>query len=150
MGIYEYDLESGQRKEIQRVENMTRFDVGPGDRIVVATAGNRILVTPAGGSALREIWRAQKSGVLTGVFTWAPDGRHLYFRWEDVESENPWDAALWRIATTGGPAVRVGLQDGGSDRVSPDGKRIVFTGAGAGRAEVWAMENMLSTLRGAR
>ncbi|MGD8896256.1 MAG: tetratricopeptide repeat protein [Acidobacteriota bacterium] len=111
--------------------------------ISAAEGGGRVfwILNPAGGEPRR------LQGVAGGVygFTWAADGRHILNARRAAEA----GFELWRVSIDGGEPELLGSLSGSSSTVmvvshlsaSPDGKRIAFSRAQLGGAEVWVMEN---------
>ena len=62
------------------------------------------------------------------------------------------DMQLWRVSAEGGPPEYAGLAAAGigSLDMSRDGKRIIFGVGGLPRNELWALDNLESTLRASR
>jgi Tol biopolymer transport system component len=87
--------------------------------------------------------RLQRAAGGFSGFNWAADGRHILYTRRTAERRYQ----LWRLSIDGGDPELLGLLSDSSGMVvshlsaSPDGKRIAFSRAQLGGAEVWVMEN---------
>ena len=74
---------------------------------------------------------------------WTPDGATVLFTQWNFQSPNA--VSLWRVSTGGDEPESLGLAREALRDVSvnPSGSRITFT-AGNPRAEIWALENLLT------
>ena len=74
---------------------------------------------------------------------WTPDGATVLFTQWNLQSPNA--VSLWRVSTGGGEPESLGLAREALRDVSVNlsGSRITFT-AGNPRAEIWALENLLT------
>jgi len=152
-------LETGQETELYRAPcdcvGYYGLTVSPdGSRLAFAVnvADKRaLMIMPADGGTPREIYRSGYDyGFIfpQGAMTWAKDGRHLIVTAKCGPGE---DHRLCAIPTEGGELKPLGLrmQRIPTRMLSPDGRRIAFTGA-TQKQELWVIRNLLSELAGAR
>ena len=99
-------------------------------------------IRPLSGGASKEFAHATAPETLM-FQDWTPDGAAVLFtRWD---FQSPKEISLWRVSTGGGEPESLGLAREALRDVSvnPSGSRITFT-AGNPRAEIWALENLLT------
>jgi Tol biopolymer transport system component len=144
-GIRAHDVATGEEKEIPS-RDATDFALSPDGRFLAVPREDRAskssvleIVAIEDGQS-RELLRVPGSGSFAHALAWSADGRFLFFTKRRGETSE-----LWRIAVEGGESEKLGLAMEGLSEVRPhpDGRRIAFS-AGAFRAEIWAMENLLS------
>lgn len=148
-GIRVRELETGREKDLYRPTTRSQLRylaLSPDGRWLAFVsrggaqeAGTPLLVMPAAGGELRELFKASRPEALE----WTADGTHLLFA---SGSE------LWRIPAEGGQPERLGLKTLSANAtlsVHPDGRRIAFTG-GEQMHEIWVMENFLPPVRAGR
>lgn len=80
---------------------------------VPASGGNAVQVTPAG-------WPFHPR--------WSPDGKRIFFRWDGIASV-PSEGGEISIGPVGADSKISEATPGGGNAVSPDGEKIVFSGA---------------------
>jgi Tol biopolymer transport system component len=153
------DLESGDTRELYRLEGETRIDLAlsPDGRWLSFINGGRAVerslrIMPASGGDAREAWSfgKMKQGTPSINHTWAPDGRYILFGTMDPFDLPAW--SLWRVPVEGGPPEKMGLQRRWgiwSVTVRPDGRQLAFAGRGGAStdSELWVMENFLPELK---
>jgi Tol biopolymer transport system component len=111
--------------------------------------GGRVfwIMNPAGGEPRR---LQNAAGGFYG-FNWAADARHILYARKAAGA----GFQLWRLSIDGGEPQLLGLLSDSSGTVvshlsaSPDGKRIAFSRAQLGGADVWVMEHFLPVAKGA-
>ena len=95
----------------------------------------QVFVVPASGGAPRQV----TSGDITfnGAIDWARDGRSLYVTGLPLENavNAPGDNSIYRVSIQDGDVVQITDRDGPENNVavSPDGRRILFSGYDDGR-----------------
>lgn len=153
------DLDTGREKELYRTESrMTGFfglTLSPdGIRLAFFTqisGGVRALVTmPESGGELKEIYRGKKGeGLLLNYegACWTKDGRHLIVTGHIYPTEP--DQLLAFPADGGQPRTLTTMPRILNPSISPDGRRILFTGAREKR-ELWVFRNFLPPLAASR
>jgi Tol biopolymer transport system component len=153
------DLESGDTRELYRLEGETRIDLAlsPDGRWLSFINGGRaaersLRIMPASGGDAREAWSfgKMKQGTPSINHTWAPDGRHILFGTMDPSDMPAW--SLWRVPVEGGAPEKMGLQRRWGIwyvTVRPDGRQLAFAGRGGAStySELWVMENILPELK---
>jgi Tol biopolymer transport system component len=154
--IYNLDAEQERKLDLQLPAGAKGYVSGlalsPDGRqlafIIAFDDGYSLCIAPSAGGETREVLRLPVAETpryphRKSWLVWMPDGRHLLFpRLKDEGIE------LWRISVEGGEAQNLGLtmKKIRDLSVHPDGSRIAFTGPGPrSGAEVWVMENILST-----
>jgi Tol biopolymer transport system component len=142
-GIRARDLATGGEREVR--SDASEFALSPDGRFLAVPREDRAskssvleVVTIEDGQA-RELLRVPASGAFSHALAWSPDGRFLFFAKDQGEKRD-----LWQIAIETGEMQKLGVSMEGLSEVRPhpDGRRIAFS-AGAFRAEIWVMENML-------
>jgi Tol biopolymer transport system component len=154
--IIAYDLETKEKKEIYRGEFNPSYIVGrnaffahelalsPDGKLLAFNKGWSpvLMVVPADGGEVREVWRMKEEGEQISTVAWMPDGKELIY----VSYQLPERTIdeTWRIAVDGGEPQKLGLS---MERihwlsVHPDGHQIVF-GSIQRSKDVWMMENFL-------
>ena len=113
---------------------------------VIGRVGNAaeasLWIKPLSGGASKEFAHATAPETLM-FQDWTPDGAAVLFTRWNFQSPNA--VSLWRVSTGGGEPESLGLAREALRDVSvdPSGSRITFT-AGNPRAEIWALENLLT------
>lgn len=158
------DLETGHETEMYR--GSARSLLGPcggsvspdGQRLAVCvrdpeTRSMAVMVLTAGETPRELGPRVRYPEFIDDILALTPDGRQVLYTTFDRESAL-WAHKVWRIGIEGGapqeiqlPMERLGYVDVVS--FHPDGRRIAFVSRPNSK-EVWAMENFLSALRGAK
>ena len=133
--------DSTQKKHVSDVRVITRAQYRwNGGGYTDVTAHNHIWTVPASFTALGALQTAKQ--ITFGEFDegepiWSPDGSRLYFtsnrRLEPYYESG--GAELYSVPATGGAILKVASIDGdiGTIALSPDGKRIAFTGNANGK-----------------
>ncbi len=109
-----------------------------------------LFLLPSGGGAARVLYRGKYSMPQPGTGGFTPDGRHVLVTGSDESVRSPANGTLnklWAIPVDGGPPRAVGLERRGglgALSVSPDGKRLAFTGVDRS-SELWSLTNLLGT-----
>ena len=126
------------------------FKLSPDGKALAYTVNDRagdtptasLWIKPLSGGASKEFAHARAPETLM-FQDWTPDGAAVLFTRWNFQSPNA--VSLWRVSTGGGEPESLGLAREALRDVSvnPSGSRITFT-AGNPRAEIWAMENLLS------
>ncbi len=155
------DLDAGQEKQLYQMESRQSGFYGmalspDGGRLafMASIEGNRALVTmPENGGDLKEIYRAKEAnGLQEGLHwwgaTWTKDGRYILAT-RSVMSEKQMDELVAFPVEGGEPRVLAAMPQISNPSVSPDGRRILFTGARR-RLELWVMRNFLPPLQASR
>ena len=118
-----------------------------GDGSGYVTGVTQLFVVDAGGGVPRQLTKGDADQV-SGGFDWTPDSQALLFsaRVRPGNETLPSESDVWRVAASGGAAVRVTSIDGTEDdpQVSPDGKTLAFNGFTSSSAffiqpELWVM-----------
>jgi Tol biopolymer transport system component len=147
-GIRARDAATGEEKEI-RSRDATDFALSPDGRFLAVPREDRAskssvleIVAIEEGQA-RELLRVPASGAFVHALAWSADGRFLFFTKDRGEKRD-----LWRVAVESGETEKLGISMEGLSEVRPhpDGRRIAFS-AGAFRAEIWTMENLLPVVQ---
>ncbi len=140
-------LESGIDKELISPGRLGSFNGSlsrDGRKLLLMRSGESetkyrsIAVISTDGGELREI--LSLPDISAQVLEWEPGGRGVIFARAD-------NSELWRVPVEGSAPEKLGIRGEKMRglRFHPDGRRIVFN-AGSTKAEVWVMENLLSTL----
>jgi Tol biopolymer transport system component len=154
------DLQTGERKTLYKTPGrgfINGVSVSPdgGTLAIIMNSGvgpksiARIGTMPLNGGEFRELvieTNADDIRPYAGI-AWSPDGRYLYYA-RVLKRE---DFQLWRIRATGGTPEPTGVQ-GRQVRqmsVAADG-RIAFTAGQPNESEIWALDNLLPTLKASR
>jgi len=156
-----HDLSSGGEREIARRASLwgRGFDLSPDGRWIVRTALDRatdlthLLLYPVEGGAARELLRASSADGIIGSFAkFTPDGKAILF----AKGTRRKPREVWQISIDGGEARKIDLDadwaarlaDPGttSTSIHSDGHRVAFA-TGGNEVEVWAMENIMATLK---
>jgi Tol biopolymer transport system component len=115
----------------------------PGD-----PGSNELHVVPVTGGPSRVVYTGWIGGQ---TLNWTSDNRALVFR--DVVSPGAPGGQVWKVNADGsGKSLLFSMPEGlGGLRLTPDDRRIVFTGPAERRvAELWVLENLPETRSGAR
>lgn len=92
-----------------------------------------VVDVPASGAAPKPATQITSGEFSEGNVSWSPDGSRLFFVSDRRGNTThlPGDSDLWAVARSGGEPTRVASIDGGigAYALSPDGRRVVFTGA---------------------
>ena len=160
-GLIRRDLETGQEREIYRMESTQAgfygMSLSPDGRRLAFMAdvnGNRALMTmPEAGGEAKEIYRAPEvAGSQEGLHwygaCWTADGRFLLAT-RSVMTEKQQDELIAFPVDGGEPRVLAVMPQITNPSASPDGRHILFTGAQQ-RHELWLMRNFLTPLQAAR
>jgi Tol biopolymer transport system component len=150
------DLETGQELELYRTESPGVGFFG----LAVSSDGNhlsflrndvengkRTLFTlPAKGGTPRELYKGTYDKPTPFSGAWTRDGRHVLFT-----SHTDARGQLWAIPAEGGEprALDITMQQILFPALSPDGRRIAFTGTRS-RGELWVIHNLLSETQASR
>ena len=153
------NLDTLEERELVSVGWNGAVAVSPdGKLLAVASVDGKetvIHLLPIEGGPQREVYRG--AGIQRSVTTWTPDGRYLILAPLDPSAAPKED--YLRVPADGGAAQPVGIQilkDSpvqfrpglGGARVSPDGRRLVFTVRGDSSANAWwVLENFLPGVR---
>jgi len=143
------DLENGESTEIYRATTNgsgffglslspdgSRFgfalNVGPNLRVV--------MTIPVEGGTARELYRGDFEHPLLRGGTWTKDARYYL-----AVAAEPGSSRLWAFPADGGQPRKldVSMQIINGPVVSPDGRRIAFTGTES-KPELWVIRNLLS------
>ena len=126
------------------------FKLSPDGQTLAYTVNGRagsaqtasLWIKPLKGGAAKELAHAAAPETLM-FQDWTPDGATVLFTQWNLQSPNA--VSLWRVSTGGGEPESLGLAREALRDVSvnPSGSRITFT-AGNPRAEIWALENLLT------
>lgn len=146
------NLETGQEVELYRAESSGAgffgLSVSPdGSRLAFMAnvkAPHRVLMTLATeGGAPHELYRGNFENPLPFAGAWTKDSRNVLIHAQDGRSTR-----LWAIPTEGGEPRKldVVMEIIQSLVVSPDGRRVAFTGHQT-KSEVWVIHNLLSEVR---
>lgn len=156
MQLLRFDLESRGETEMKRApkgQELTSAAVSPhGDRVAygiydVPSKQTTLVMMPVGGGEPHEVYRAanwQNGGRFS--LAWSRDGRYLIFARPDGGGPTPSSPQnLWRVPVSGGEPEKLGISGESIfyPQMSPDGRRIAFTGRENNAQEVWALENFL-------
>ena len=154
--IVGHDVETGREEVLYRGE-ITGLAVSPSGAWLAFFEGeeqNKTLkLLPTGAGELREVYSAPPAHIPYSVgLAWSPDEKYLYWN-QNVNTENPeqWPDVpvfkLCRVSAEGGELEELEIQSEVMRDIAihPDGRRISFTAGGAGKAEVWVLENFLPT-----
>lgn len=150
-----YNIETGQEKEIHRHTLGVRFlAVSPDGRELAFVDSDdgagvtSVKVMPVDGEQPRELLKALRPERIQAGFPveWTPNGKYVLVAKTRDARGVPMNEVL-RVPVDGGEAQPIGLARRGmwSVSVHPDGRQIAFDSQES-RAEVWAMENFLSSL----
>jgi Tol biopolymer transport system component len=109
-------------------------NVGPNQRnlMTLSTNGGTPVVLVRGGYANPQ----------PQTLVWTRDGKYILFKAQDGRQRTQ----VWAVPVDGGPARRTGLATSasiGKMDLSPDGKRLVFTGTKL-QHELWVIKNLMS------
>ena len=122
--------------------NFSYADVSHDERLLYRTRLRSLEVRPISGSAWVRL--ATISSNETFIDS-TPDGNWIYYRDRDAAGK----PALFRVATSGGPAERMGdfpEGEAGIMRISPDGSKVVVSLYSASNGyETWSLENFVPT-----
>jgi Tol biopolymer transport system component len=139
------DLESGRERILGNEGPGSGLDpwaLSPdGEHIAFATEDGtlyRLIVMTSVGGEAREIYRHEAEASWVQSIAWSRDGKSLLYSVRGASQ-------IWRIGTDGGAPEKIGLAAEGAPAhlsVTPDGRRIAFTGGRKG-AEVWVMQDFL-------
>jgi Tol biopolymer transport system component len=137
------DLASGEEREV--LPDVVHFALSPDGRFLAVPREDKArkssileIATIEDGQS-RKLLSIPGSGAFAHALAWSADGRFLFFAKDRGEKRD-----LWRIAVETGKSEKLDISMEGLSEVRPhpDGRRIAFS-AGAFRAEIWAMENLL-------
>ena len=146
------NLETGEEMELYRAESsgagVFGLSVSPDGRrlafMVNLESPHRVLLTLAteGGSP-RELFRGDYENPLPFAGAWTSDSRNVLVHAKDGPLNR-----LWAIPTEGGVPQKldVTMKIIQSVVVSPDGRRVGFTGMQT-KSEVWVIQNLFSEAR---
>jgi len=154
--IVRRDIQSGNETEILRTGHVeTEMRVSPDGRFAGMLASesgvNRSLVAvPIGGGAPKELFRVGSGSEIDWEWQWLPGGRGIIAITASTASNSAL-RELWVVPMEGQPRrLNVDMsswEEGGHLRLSPDGRYVAFvSAAGNPGAEVWALENFLSSV----
>ena len=107
---------------------------------------SRLYLAASDGSDPRVVFTSQKVEGSLWEVAWTPDSRFIYFVRRDGNHSQR--SQLWRISASGGAPDYAGLASNdaiGSLDVSHDGKRLLYGVGHAPSAEIWALENLLTS-----
>jgi Tol biopolymer transport system component len=157
VGIVEHRLSDGREREISKGvgwKYVGDVRLSPdGSWLVARTAvvrnparGSvyRLEVFPTAGGAGRVM--AGTEGMRVGLYNWAPDSRSILFTTFPETTPGAPPVNVWQCSIDGDAPKKIGLsmQLLQEAVLSPDGKRIAFTGGTRPTDEgVWLMENFL-------
>jgi Tol biopolymer transport system component len=153
-GVVARDRETGREKQLlPRGRFMIKF-LAPswdGSKLAIVVQQSKkksmsVYVMPSAGGEPLDILTLPEN-VSGMVLDWEPGGRNLIFAGAN-------STELWRVPAEGGKPEKldIGMKNIGIRmlRLHPDGRQIAFSSYGAGKSEVWAMENFLPTLKASR
>lgn len=151
--IMVYDLVVKKEKEIYsksiKIAPINNLALSPDGEMLafvafeLETQSSILKIIPAGGGETHDLLQLKAPEAFRSI-AWTADGREILFsKFLSYKLEEQ-RCQLWRIPAKGGEAYKAGLEMDqlGSLRVHPDGKRIAFT-SGSSKGEVWMMENFL-------
>ena len=153
--FFEWDAVSGMQRELIRRPNLGTMLLSPDGRYI-ATAPmafdpsiktTSVLLVPVAGGEIKELTRVDQPQTVA-VGGWAPDSRSLVFAKGPGGSFTS-KSEFWMASFDGqSRKLDVGFDGNfGPFRVHPDGRQIVFGLYGPRKpAEVWVLENFLTTL----
>jgi Tol biopolymer transport system component len=153
IGIVRFELETGEEREVFRIERYGGFALHPdGRQLTVGQRGaapgeeDRVIVVSVDGGEPRELVRIPAPGTLSrgnAGLDWSPDGRYLLI------GGNPDDhhrRTLWIVDDDGARIRELAtfVSDGGMQvrpRFHPGGREISVI-AGRNRWEIWTLDNL--------
>jgi Tol biopolymer transport system component len=158
--IIEHDPSNGAQREIFRERakgNSISIKVSPDGRNIAAVEWSPTAVTlyviPISGGAPMELLRTKRPEELNGFqLQWTPDSRELVV----PKGRGPsLPVEWWVVSLNGAPPRKLdvsvenfALSGTNGALIHPDGQQIAFVAAAGERgAEVWALENILPTVR---
>jgi Tol biopolymer transport system component len=151
------DLETRQETELYRATSpgvgLFGLCLSPeGGQLAFMTqvgANQRTLTTlPTAGGPPRELYRGDSNHPLPAAAVWTRDGKYvLAVSLEDGSNQQ----RLWAFPSDGGEPRKLDLTMSAirSMQLSPDGRRLAFTGTQA-RPGVWTIKNLLPNIRGGK
>ncbi|MBK5292530.1 MAG: PD40 domain-containing protein [Acidobacteriia bacterium] len=154
--FFEWDPASGVRRELIRLPNLGFMFLSPDGRyIATATRAfdpsiktSSVLLVPVAGGEPKELARVEQPQTVA-VGGWAPDSRSLVFTKGSGRRPFTSQSEFWITSLDGqSRKLDVGFDGNfGPFRVHPDGRQIMFGVSGPRKpAEVWVLENFLTTL----
>ncbi len=160
--IVAHNPETGEDKELYGEEEYApiALAVSPDGQQLAFHNRQTLQVMPTTGGEPREILRLQPPEIMSIGTTpaWTPDGRYIIVGKGEYYPDDPEATArelfdVWRFPVEGGEPQKLGFAMSAFHQLSvhPDGRRIAFTQPGARwEREIWAMENFLPELKGAK
>ena len=161
------NMDSNQEKNLYSLENSMgaqglNFALSPDGQLLALASFvkqgppiklfHQILIVPVQGGESKELFSNQDLKQYP-LIDWTPDGKFLLFSNSHFRGR---PSAVWRIPANGGQAIELSQPQPmmygvlwSSLDVHPDGKRIAFD-CFEYRHEVWAMENFLPKMSGAK
>ncbi len=99
----------------------------------VVPGADQVFVTGLDGAAPVQLTKGDTDQVEGSQLAWTPDGGRIVYSTQVRPGAEmlPGESDLWRVAVSGGPAVRVTDVDGSEEApaVSPDGRMLAWIGA---------------------
>jgi Tol biopolymer transport system component len=154
--LVRYDLETGKMAELVTQKGWGDFSVSPDGRWIAASqfdtqngARSTLRIRAVEGGEWRELAHPQEFGAINQV-AWTPDGKTIVYTLRKG-SPAALSTGLYQVAFSGGPPRKMGELPGRVDIISihPDGSRLAFSSY-TGKAELWMLENFLSSNTRAR
>jgi Tol biopolymer transport system component len=156
MQLIRMNLETREQSELRRTskgQEITSIAVSPdGTQVAygsydVSTKQTALMTMPAAGGEPREVSRAsnwQNGGRFS--LGWSRDAKYLIFARPDGGGPTPSSPQnLWRVPLSGGEPEKMGISAESIfyPQISPDGRRVAFTGRENNAQEIWALESFL-------
>jgi Tol biopolymer transport system component len=112
----------------------------------VADNQRTLMTLPTEGGMPHELYRGDLWHPTPFVGAWTKDGQHIIVGFYDGQA-----VRLVAIPAEGGEPrnLNITMQDIQAPAVSPDGRRIAFTGTRS-KSELWVIHNLLPELRAGR